>query len=239
MVHAERAGVGVDLDDGRVRADQRAVPGVASLVAAFAGAQTGNVVDAMGGSGALDFAIKPLEPASKVMVGVALTCNCGPGDNLALSARCRSPCVATSWSPRPGLSEARRSPAISMLGMALNRGIAGLVTDGLVRDIAGVLAVGLSVYCAGVSPNSPVRNGPGTVGEPIDLGGLISNLGDILIGDRDGVVVVPRARAAVVVEVLATVRAAEAALEAKIVAGLEIREFVEAILNSDRVVRID
>ena len=48
-----------------------------------------------------------------------------------------------------------------------------------------------------------------------------------------------RARAAAVVEVLATVRAAEAALEAKIVAGLEIPEFVEAILNSDRVVRID
>ena len=104
---------------------------------------------------------------------------------------------------------------------------------------AGVLAVGLPVYCAGVSPNSPVRNGPGTVGEPIDLGGLRIESGDILIGDRDGVVVVPRARAAAVVEVLATVRAAEAALEAKIVGGLEIPEFVQAILNSDRVHRID
>jgi len=211
----------------------------ARFVAAFAGAQTGNVVDAMGGSGALDFAIKPLEPASKVMVGVALTCNCGPGDNLALFG-------AMSIAERGDILVAATGPfkgaAVTgdlMIGMALNRGIAGLVTDGLVRDIAGVLAVGLPVYCAGVSPNSPVRNGPGTVGEPIDLGGLRVESGDILIGDRDGVVVVPRARAAAVVEVLATVRAAEAALEAKIVAGLEIPEFMETILNSDRVIRID
>ncbi len=50
------------------------------------------------------------------------------------------------------------------MGMARNRGVAGLVTDGLVRDLAGILAVGLPVYCAGLSPNSPARNGPGTCG---------------------------------------------------------------------------
>jgi len=211
----------------------------ARFVAAFVGAQTGNVVDAMGGSGALDFAIKPLEPASKVMVGVALTCNCGPGDNLALFGALSIAEPGDILVAATGAFKGAAATGDLMLGMAHNRGIAGLVTDGLVRDVAGALAVGLPVYCAGVSPNSPARNGPGTVGEPIDLGGLRIESGDILVGDRDGVVVVPRARAAAVVEVLATVRAAEAALEAKIVAGLEIPEFVEAILNSDRVVRID
>jgi 4-hydroxy-4-methyl-2-oxoglutarate aldolase len=211
----------------------------ARFVAAFAGAQTGNVVDAMGGSGALDFAIKPLEPASKVMVGVALTCNCGPGDNLALFGALSIAEPGDILVAATGAFKGAAATGDLMLGMAHNRGIAGLVTDGLVRDVAGALAVGLPVYCAGVSPNSPARNGPGTVGEPIDLGGLRIESGDILVGDRDGVVVVPRARAAAVVEVLATVRAAEAALEAKIVAGLQIPEFVEAILNSDRVVRID
>jgi len=211
----------------------------ARFVAAFAGAQTGNVVDARGGSGALDFAIKPLEPASKVMVGVALTCNCGPGDNLALFGALSIAEPGDILVAATGAFKGAAATGDLMLGMAHNRGIAGLVTDGLVRDVAGALAVGLPVYCAGVSPNSPARNGPGTVGEPIDLGGLRIESGDILVGDRDGVVVVPRARAAAVVEVLATVRAAEAALEAKIVAGLEIPEFVEAILNSDRVVRID
>ena len=45
--------------------------------------------------------------------------------------------------------------------MARNRGVAGLVTDGLVRDLVGVLAVGLPVYCTGVTANSPARNGCG------------------------------------------------------------------------------
>jgi len=209
-----------------------------SLVAAFAGAPTGNVVDAMGGSGALDCSIKPLAPGSKVLVGVAVTCNCGPGDNLALFGAMS---IAEPGDILVVATGAYKGVAVTgdlMIGMARNRGVGGLVTDGLVRDISGILAVGLPVYCAGVSPNSPARNGPGTVGEPIDLGGLRIESGDILIGDRDGVVVVPRARAAAVVEALAAVRSAEAALEAKIVAGLEIPEFVQAILNSDRVLRI-
>jgi len=122
-----------------------------------------------------------------------------------------------------------------MLGMARNRGVAGFVTDGMVRDIVGILAVGLPVYCAGVTPNSPVRNGPGAVGDPVDLGGLRVESGDIIIGDRDGIVVVPRARAEGVLKALADVRAAEAALEAKVKGGLEIPDFAVAILKSDRV----
>jgi len=97
--------------------------------------------------------------------------------------------------------------------------VAGFVTDGMVRDIIGIQGVGLPVYCAGVTPNSPVRNGPGTVGEPVDLGGLRIESGDILIGDRDGVVVVPRERAEAVLAALKDVRAAEAALEAKVKAA--------------------
>jgi regulator of RNase E activity RraA len=173
------------------------------------------------------------------MVGVALTCNCGPGDNLALFGAMS---VAEPGDVLVAATGGYRGAALTgdlMLGMARNIGVAGLVTDGLVRDIAGVLAVGLPVFCAGVSPNSPVRNGPGTVGEPVDLGGLRIESGDILIGDRDGVVVVPRARVAAVVEALAQVRIAEAALEAKIKAGLKIPDFVQAVLDSDRTRRVD
>jgi len=213
-------------------------PGL-SLVALFAGAPTGAVVDAMGGGGALDFSIKPLEPPAKPIVGVALTCNCGPGDNLALFGAIS---IAEPGDILVAATGGYRGVAVTgdlMLGMARNRGLAGLVTDGLVRDIAGVLAVGLPVFCAGVSPNSPARNGPGTVGDPVDLGGLRIESGDILIGDRDGVVVVPRARAAAVAEALAQVRRAEAALEAKVKAGLEIPDFVRSVLESARVRRID
>ena len=57
-----------------------------ATVAAFAGLPTGHAVDAMGGRGALDYRVKPLAPMTSVMVGVAMTCHCGPADNLALFA---------------------------------------------------------------------------------------------------------------------------------------------------------
>ena len=207
-------------------------------VAAFAGVPTGYAVDAMNGRGALDYRIKPLAPATSVTVGVAITCDCGPADNLALFGALA---VAQPGDILVAVTDGFTATAVTgdlLMGMARNRGLKGLVTDGLVRDIVGILGVGLPVYCAGVTPNSPVRNGPGTVGLPVVMGGVAVESGDIVIGDGDGVVIVPRARIASVLERLAAVRAAEAALEAKVKAGLEVPDFVQAILESDRVVEI-
>ena len=207
-------------------------------VAAFAGVPTGYAIDAMNGRGALDYRIKPLAPAASVMVGVAITCDCGPADNLALFGALA---VAQPGDILVAATDGFTATAVTgdlLMGMAKNRGLKGLVTDGLVRDIVGILGVGLPVYCAGVTPNSPVRNGPGTVGLPVVLGGVAIESGDLVIGDGDGVVIVPRARIGAVLERLAAVRAAEAALEAKVKAGLEVPDFVQTILNSDRVTEI-
>jgi 4-hydroxy-4-methyl-2-oxoglutarate aldolase len=108
-----------------------------------------------------------------------------------------------------------------------------------VRDLVGVLAVGLPVYCAGLTANSAARNGPGTVGFPIALGGVAVESGDIVIGDRDGVVIVPLKQARTVLAKLADVRAAEASLEAKVKAGLEIPDFLNAIINSGCVEEVE
>ena len=78
--------------------------------------------------------------------------------------------------------------------VARNRGVAGFVTDGLVRDLDDLETVGLPIFAMGVTPNSPQRRGPGSVGLPIVCGGVSIATGDIVVGDRDGVVVVPRAR---------------------------------------------
>jgi 4-hydroxy-4-methyl-2-oxoglutarate aldolase len=209
------------------------------IVEGFAGALTGNVADAMGGGGALDHRIKPLEPSAKTMVGVAVTCACGPADNLALFGALS---IAGPGDILVAATGGYAGAAVTgdlMLGMARNRGVAGFVTDGMVRDIVGILGVGLPVYCAGVTPNSPARNGPGTVGQPVDLGGLRVESGDIVIGDRDGIVIVPREQAAAVLQALTEVRTAEAALEAKVKGGLELSDFARAVLASDRVRYID
>jgi 4-hydroxy-4-methyl-2-oxoglutarate aldolase len=204
----------------------------AADVAAFAGIPTGNIVDAMGGRAALDAAIKPITGGP--FCGPALTCFTGPDDNLAA--------FGTLPLAQPGdviicAAEGFRRSAITgdlLAGMMKNRGVVAFVTDGYVRDAAGIRAVGLSCYAAGVSPNSPAKNGPGTVGLPIVVGGVAVQPGDIVAGDEDGVVVVPQARIADVIARLAAVRAAEAKLEARVKAGLEIPDFLQALIDGKR-----
>ena len=76
------------------------------------------------------------------------------------------------------------------------------------------------------------------VGLPVVIGGVHVESGDIVVGDRDGVVVVPLGMARAVLASLERVRAAEAGLEAKVKAGLEVPDFIEAIIASDRVEEI-
>ncbi len=206
-----------------------------ALLAAFAGVPTGYLVDSMGGRGCLDYRIKPLVAASSVMVGTAVTCHAGPADNLALFAALDA---ARRGDILVAATDAFAETAVTgdlLLGMARNRGVAGFVTDGMVRDIVGILDVGLPVYCAGVTANSPARNGPGSVGLPVILGGVHIAPGDIVAGDRDGVVVVPLAEAPAVLARLADVKAAEAGLEAKVKGGLEIPDFISSLLKSGRI----
>lgn len=214
----------------------------AAGVAALAGAATGHLVDALGGLGALDHRIKPVTraaPAEQVFCGIAVTCDCGPADNLAVFAALEA--------TRPGdvivaATDAYMGCALIgdlVLGMARNCGAVAFVTDGLARDLDGLEAVGIPVFCRGISPNSPARNGPGKVGLPVNLGTVTVESGDVVAGDRDGVVVVPRARIAEVVEALARIREAEAGLEAKVEGGLKVPDFAAELLASDRVRRVD
>jgi 4-hydroxy-4-methyl-2-oxoglutarate aldolase len=209
------------------------------LLDRFAGVPTGYLVDAMGGAGCIDYRIKPLVPSAQVMVGSAVTCHAGPADNLALFGALH---VARTGDILVAATDAFTATSITgdlLLGMARNRGVAGFVTDGLVRDLVGILAVDLPVYCAGITANSPARNGPGTVGLPVVLGGVSVDSGDIVVGDRDGVVIVPLGQAQSVLAKLEDVRMAEASLEAKVKGGLEIPDFIKSIIESDRVEEIE
>jgi 4-hydroxy-4-methyl-2-oxoglutarate aldolase len=206
-----------------------------NVLAAFAGVPTGFATDAMDGRGALDYRIKPLAPPREPIVGVAMTCACGPADNLALwGALAMAEPGDVLLTATDGFTETSVTGDL-LLGMAKNRGIKGIITDGVARDMPGCLAVGLPLYCAGVNPNSPTRNGPGTVGHPIVIGGVAVAPGDIVIGDGDGIVIVPRAEIDAVLQRLEDIKKAEAALDAKVKGGLEVPDFVKSILASDRV----
>ncbi len=211
-------------------------------LAALTAVPTGYLVDAQSGRGALDHRIKPLDPAPggrNRFCGTAVTCRTGPDDNLALFAALE---VAKPGDVILAATDGFTGSAVIgdlVLAMARNRGVVAFVTDGLVRDLDGIDDVGLPVFCRGVSPNSPARNGPGTAGLPVAIGGVPVDSGDLVVGDRDGVVVVPRGRVESVIEALAGIREAEAALEAKVEAGLEIPDFIQSLLSSDRVRWVD
>ena len=121
-----------------------------------------------------------------------------------------------------------------LAGMMKNGGAAGFVTDGPVRDYDGIIPVGLPVWCTGVTPASPHMTGPGSVGFPIQIGGQEVETGDMIIADRDGVVVVPFDRLDEVIARLEKVRVLEAELDAKVAGGLVVPEWVEDYLASDQ-----
>ena len=207
-------------------------------VEVFRGQQTGHVVDALGGSGGLDPKIKPIGGV-KPFCGVAVTCNDGPADNLAT--------YASLDVVQPGdvvISTAHGFDRIAVigdlvLGMMKNAGCAAFVTDGSVRDIAGIRAVGLPCYAAGVTPNSPARHGPGTIGFEIVCGGAAVSSGDIVVGDEDGVVVVPFARIEETIWRLAEVKAAEADLDAKVKGGLKYPHLLQKLKDSGKFKDVD
>ena len=213
-----------------------------ALVDALRGAQTGHLVDAMDGRGALDAGIKPvagLSDENACFAGVALTCWTGPDDNLGLIGAIAE---ATAGDVVVAATDAFHGAAVAgdmVCGMLRNQGVVAFVTDGMTRDSAGILATGLPVFCAGVTPNSPARNGPGLVGAPITVGGVSVASGDILVGDSDGVVVVPVSRAPQVASRLEEIRTLEAKLEAEISAGLGVPGFYEELVEAGVVKRLD
>jgi 4-hydroxy-4-methyl-2-oxoglutarate aldolase len=126
-----------------------------------------------------------------------------------------------------------------LVGMAKNCGIVAVITDGLVRDIAGLEEVGIPVYARGLTPNSPEKHGPGEIGLPIALGGEAINAGDLIVGDRDGIVVVLYADIDLVAENLAAVTGKEQKMEAAVKEGLKYPEWLQQTLQQKGVRYLD
>jgi len=204
---------------------------------AFQGVPTGFVVDALYGSGALNKMIQPVGEGldfTTSIAGPALTANCGPADILATLAALKfiqqGDVVVSAFAAHQGCAAA----GDRLTGMMKNCGAAGFVTDGPVRDYTGIVEVGLPVWCTGLTPASPYSSGPGSVGFAIQIGDQQVETGDMIIADRDGVVVVPFEKIDETLANLERVREAEKDLDAQVADGLKIPDSVAELLNSDR-----
>jgi len=205
-------------------------------LAALRGTPTGYVCDALHGRASLGIAVKPVVPEQAAFCGVALTIHTGPDDNLAVLAALP---LIQACDVLVVAADGYRTTAVVgdlVLGMARNRGAVAFVTDGCVRDVPGIRDVGLPCHAAGVVPDSPVRNGPGTVNLPVVLSGRTVRPGDVVIGDGEGVVVIPFDAVDAVIARLEGIRASEADLMARVAAGLGVPDWVEALHRDGRVV---
>ena len=207
-------------------------------IAAFQNIATGYVVDAMDGTGALHTTIKPLGDGQNlpvVITGPALTVDTGPGDILGLLGALKfiqpGDVVVSSFGAYQGCAAC----GDRLAGMIRNNGACGLVTDGPIRDYTGMIDVGLPTWCTGVNPNSPVAQGPGFIGQAIQIGGKQVETGDMIIADQDGVVVVPFEQIDRVLERVERIQELEEEMDKEVAEGLKIPSAIDELLNSDQV----
>lgn len=95
-------------------------------------------------------------------------------------------------------------------------GAVGAVVDGYVRDGAIIEQLGVPVFARGLTPAGPFKNGPGTIGESVAIGGVVVNPGDIVVADADGVIVIPPHRAEEALVAVKEIVAREAELDAEV-----------------------
>jgi len=203
----------------------------ADLIAALRALAVANLTDSMNFTRAVAGAIRPMHKGG-VMCGPALTVRVPPNDNLMVH---KSVDVA-----RPGeviVVEAGGNLDVSVVGgivtgYAASRGVGGFVIDGAIRDTAEIGAGSLPVYARGICARGPRKEGPGEINVPVTIGGVTVNPGDIVVGDEDGLVVVPLADAREVIERTRALAQREQDIMQKIAAGTLDRAWIDQALKS-------
>ena len=161
-----------------------------------------NVADVMERSCAMNPRIRLVSsPKAQMMVGPALTIKARSGDNLALHAAID---MAQEGDVLVVSNEGDNTRALmGEIMMALlyhTKKAAGIILDGPIRDIDEIGKWDFPVYATGTTPGGPYKEGPGEVNVPVACGGISVNPGDIILGDPDGVIVIPRKDAAQILE---------------------------------------
>jgi regulator of RNase E activity RraA len=164
------------------------------LVAAFRGRASSNLADAMGRFHFMDHGIR--NRTGLPLSGVAVTVNARPGDNLMVHkalevARPRDIIVVST--------NGNTSSAVfgELMGhTAVGAKLGGIVVDGAIRDVDGLGELKFPAFSRTVSPGASDKDGPGEINVPISCGNTVVMPGDIVVGDDDGVAVVPREDAA-------------------------------------------
>lgn len=204
------------------------------LVDRFRGLATSNVADAMGRFNFMDPGI--VSRTALPLCGLAITVACRPGDNLMLhkALQLAEPGDILVVTTCGNLSSAVFGGL--MCHTAVAKRLGGIVVDGAVRDLDDLTRLAFPAFSRSVSPGSCDKDGPGEINVPVSCGGTVVAAGDIVVGDRDGVAVVPAADARDVLEAVDTLVARERDRVAEIGRGVLYRPEIDASLRAKGVI---
>jgi regulator of RNase E activity RraA len=184
----------------------------------FAKAPAANIGDVFDRLLVMDGGIRPFTTSTR-LVGTALPIHTRAGDNLAIH-RALDDAQPGDVLVINGQGDLSRALIGDLIGeIMVNKGVLGAVIDGAVRDAETLAAQGLVVFARATTPAGPFKNGPGLIGSPVAVGGVVVNPGDVIVTDADGVVLVPRDRAAWAADQVDQVIEKEEALRRRIVAA--------------------
>ncbi|MBO0982643.1 RraA family protein [Rathayibacter sp. SD072] len=194
----------------------------ADLVAAFARYPVANIGDAAERLNIVDGGIHPIWNGARA-VGTALPVMTVAGDNRAV--------IDALEYIRPGdllMINAFGFHGRAIIGDNLAQrfeffGASGAVVDGYVRDRDIIESLGFPVFARGLTPAGPFKNGPGTIGEPVAIGGVVVNAGDIVVADSDGVIVIRPDRAREILRAVEEIAVIEAEKDAEVAAMRALR----------------
>ena len=160
----------------------------------FLEAPTGNICDANGGRGVMDAGIHPLDRHMQ-LAGRALTVACAAGDNLTIhkAVMLAQPGDVLVINCGGYLNAGVFGEMLALSCMA--KGIAGVVIDGSCRDVNDLIELGFPTFVRGVNPRGTIKDTCGAVGGEVLCGGVTVRSGDVVVGDCDGVVVIPQEEA--------------------------------------------
>ena len=199
------------------------------------GIPTPTISDAMHRLGAMDSGIRALHSRAQC-AGPALTVWTRAGDNLMIhkAINMAKPGDVLVINGQGDLTRALLGEL--MCSSAKELGIAGVVVDGAVRDICAIAEMSFPVFGRGAAPGGPFKNGPGEIGFPVACGGVVCSPGDLVVGDADGVVVVPKQDAVSVLDRAASIQQGEERRRREISSGQPQRSGIDEILEREGVI---
>ena len=182
--------------------------------------------DAMHKANALDAAIRPIKPGY-LMLGQALTVRAMAGD---ITPLLHALSVAQAGDVLMVDAGGYADNAVlggNMTTEAMRLGLAGLVIDGAIRDVAEIRDQGIPCFTRAIPPSGPNFSYIGDVGAPISCGGVQVKTGDLVIGDDDGITVVPKTRLTEVLGACQDTLKAEAEWDRRIKLGEKFSDILD------------